>query len=60
MILGSVAALVIVGAGSFYGGIAFQRSQQASAQARFFATRGGRPGADSVRRPWCIRDGEEH
>jgi len=46
IILGAVAALVIVGAGSFYGGIAFQRSQQASAQARFFAARGGRPGAE--------------
>jgi hypothetical protein len=39
---------LLIGGGSFLGGMAFQRAQQASIQARFFAGRGGQPGSDAV------------
>jgi hypothetical protein len=43
-IVAGVAGVLLVAGGSFYGGVAYQRAQLASAQARFFADRGGRTG----------------
>ena len=43
IILGAVVLAVIIAAGSFYGGMAYQRNQVSQIQASFFASRGGVP-----------------
>ncbi len=40
IIIGGIVLAAILAGASFYGGMAYQRSQQASTQARFFASRG--------------------
>lgn len=44
IVLVAVLVVIAVAGGSFYGGMAFQRSQQASARQQFFADRGFSPG----------------
>lgn len=44
IILGAVVLAVIIAAGSFYGGMAYQRNRVSQIQASFFANRGGTPG----------------
>jgi hypothetical protein len=45
-LLGVVVLVLGVAGGSFYGGMLYQQSQAAGAQARFFADRGGAPPGD--------------
>ena len=40
IVIGAVLLAVLLGAGSFYGGMAYQRNQQNQIQARFFQSRG--------------------
>lgn len=40
VVLGAVLVLLLVGGGSFYGGMVFERSRQTNLQAQFFAGRG--------------------
>ena len=43
-VLGAVLVVALVAGGSFYGGMAFQRSRQSNTQQQFFAERGFAPG----------------
>jgi len=43
-IVGGAVIILIVAGGAFYGGMMYERSQQASIRSRFFAERGGLPG----------------
>ncbi|OGO25658.1 MAG: hypothetical protein A2136_01655 [Chloroflexi bacterium RBG_16_54_11] len=43
MIVGTALLAVLAGAGGFWGGMAYQTSQDSQAQARFFEQRGGLP-----------------
>jgi hypothetical protein len=47
IVLGAVLVVLLVAGGSFYGGMAFQRSRQASVQEQFFAQRGFGPGGQA-------------
>src|SRR3990170_3012004 len=44
IVLGAVLVVLLVAGGSFYGGMAFQRTRQANVQEQFFAQRGFAPG----------------
>jgi hypothetical protein len=47
VVLAAVLGVVVVAGGSFYGGMAFQRSRQTNTQQQFFADRGFAPGGFS-------------
>jgi Domain of unknown function (DUF5666) len=44
IIIGAIVLAIVIAGGSFYGGMAYQRNQEAQVRASFFASRGGNGG----------------